>query len=374
MNIRVLVVDDSAVIRKLVSTVLAGDPEIEVVGHASNGDLALRKIPTYKPDLITLDVEMPVMDGIETLRKVRELWPDLPVIMFSVRTQRGAMSTLEALTAGASDYVTKPAQTGSVAESIRQLQEQMIPRIKAQFSPDSSLNRRKLKKQTAEKTTTTTTTAPPETSDRVRARMPIKAVCIGISTGGPQALEQLIPAWPSDMDVPVFIVQHMPKVFTSVMAQRLNENSAITVQEVKGEMDAKPGNVYIAPGGKHMVVHRFGVHLKVGLDDGPPENSCRPSADVLFRSAAKSAGSGVLGVVMTGMGNDALGGCRYVKDAGGLVYVQDESSCVVYGMPKMVVDAGLADGVYPLPQLAPRILECIRESRKPSTEFRANRD
>jgi two-component system chemotaxis response regulator CheB len=342
--VRVLIVDDSAVIRRLLSNLLATDPEIVVAGTAGNGIQALARIPEAKPDLITLDIEMPEMDGLETLVEIRKLYPKLPVIMFSTLTERGATATLDALAKGASDYVTKPSHSGG-SESARELvRDELIRKIKSLCAV--AVPRARLPAVVA-----------PRRSDRPQAR--IDLVAIGTSTGGPNALTALIPQLPADFPVPIVIVQHMPPLFTRLLAERLHALSRLEVREGKEGEKLRPGQVWIAPGDYHMTVARKGPEFVLGLNHDPQENSCRPAVDVLFRSVARTCGANVLGVVLTGMGADGTRGSSEIREAGGEVFVQDEASSVVWGMPGSIVAASLADRIYPLTVMAPEVVRRV---------------
>ncbi|HTV02368.1 MAG TPA: chemotaxis response regulator protein-glutamate methylesterase, partial [Luteitalea sp.] len=352
-RIRVLIVDDAVVVRRLVSDVLGGDPELEVVGVAANGRIALQKIPQVNPDVITMDVEMPDMNGIEAVKALRVDYPRLPVIMFSTLTERGAAATLDALQAGASDYVTKPANVGSVALAQQRVREDLIPKIKSlarqgEVLPPASPRVAR---------TPVAAAAPP--LRRVTATGAPAVLAIGVSTGGPNALAELIPALPATFAVPVVVVQHMPPMFTRLLAERLHAQSALVVREASDGLALAPGTVTIAPGDYHMVVAREGHRAIVRLTQDPPENSCRPAVDPLFRSVVAAYGSRVLAVVLTGMGQDGLRGAELVHEAGGRVLVQDEATSVVWGMPGFVARAGLADRVLPLPELAAEIVRRV---------------
>jgi two-component system chemotaxis response regulator CheB len=350
--IRILVVDDSVVIRKVLSDTLSGDPALEVVGVASDGRIALAKIPLLKPDLITLDIEMPVMDGLQTLAAVRKLYPKLPVIMFSTLTERGAAATLDALSLGASDYATKPSNTGSTAVALERIRIELIPKIKA-LCGIASLKLLPLPRSR------------PPLKGRVRSNSRIEIVAIGTSTGGPNALAEVLPRIPSDFPVPIVVVQHMPPIFTRLLAERLASRSAIPVEEGSADVILTPGHAWIAPGNFHMKVMRAGLSSRLTLNQGPPENSCRPAVDVLFRSVAAAYGANVLEVVMTGMGSDGVLGAQDILDAGGAVIIQDEASSVVWGMPGLVHASGLADAAYPLDHLATEITRRVLHSRAP---------
>lgn len=357
-RIRVLVVDDSVVIRKMLMDVLSDDPDIEVAGVAANGKIALSKIPQTNPDILTMDVEMPEMNGLETLKALREKYPKLPVIMFSTLTERGASATLEALTLGATDYVTKPANVGSVTTAIARIREQLLPKIKTLSGKTPAMPGTVLAPKAR---ATLPFVAKPTAAASASAR--IDAVCIGVSTGGPNALLELMPAFPGDFPVPILIVQHMPPVFTRALADRLAAKSRLRVAEAKTGDIAAPGTAWVAPGGYHLTVRRRGVSLELETNEEPPENSCRPAVDVLFRSVVRACGEHTLGVVLTGMGQDGLRGCEEIKAARGEVFVQDEESSVVWGMPGYVANAALADRVLPLKQMALEIVRRVERDR-----------
>jgi two-component system, chemotaxis family, protein-glutamate methylesterase/glutaminase len=343
-RIRILVVDDSVVIRKLLLDTLAADPALDVVGTASDGRIALLKIPILKPDLITLDIEMPVMDGLETLAALRKLYPKLPVIMFSTLTERGAAATVEALALGASDYVKKvSASNDGLEQAIERTRSELIPKIKALCGRMTPVGLRPppgLRRSTMR-------------SGSNNAR--IEIVAIGASTGGPNALGEVLPRISADFPVPIVVVQHMPPVFTRLLAKRLAESSGISIEEGRAGVTLGPGQAWIAPGNFHMMVRRAGLQWGLELGQGPPENSCRPAVDVLFRSVAHAFGASTLAVVMTGMGTDGTLGAQEIRSAGGDVIIQDEATSVVWGMPGMVHASGLASAAYPIGSLAAEI-------------------
>ena len=340
-KIRVLVVDDSTVIRRLLTDSLSSDPLIEVVGTAAHGRIALAKIPQLNPDVITLDMEMPEMDGIETLVEIRKLYPKLPVVMFSTLTERGATATLDALAKGANDYVTKPANVGSVSVAMQRVREEMIPRLKS-LCPSA----------VAAGTAAPKRIVPRASANGKRALRRIDAVVIGSSTGGPNALQEIIPRLPADFPVPILAVQHMPPIFTRHLADRLNHLSQLTVTEANHGDPVHAGGVWIAPGDFHMKLARVGNEVQVHLDQGIPENSCRPAVDVLFRSAHSLYGGNLLAVVLTGMGQDGTRGCEPIQASGGQILIQDEASSVVWGMPAAVQRAGLETSIQPLSHIA----------------------
>jgi two-component system chemotaxis response regulator CheB len=356
-KIRVLVVDDSVVIRRLVTDVLTSDPRIEVAGIAANGRIALDKITQINPDIITLDVEMPEMDGLQALAVLRKTHPRLPVIMFSTLTERGGLTTLEALSLGASDYVTKPANVGSAAAAMARVREQLIPKIKA-LCGGARASRDKVSAAVPAPARRIPLT--PNGSMRDRR---VEIVAIGTSTGGPNALAELIPQIPGDFPVPIVIVQHMPPIFTKLLAERLSAKSAIEVHEGAAGEDLAASSAWIAPGDYHMVLEKLGMRSRIDLNREPPENSCRPSVDVLFRAVARTYGASVLGVILTGMGQDGVRGCEHIREAGGQIIAQDEATSVVWGMPGFVARAGLADQVLPLEQIAGEIVRRVLHAR-----------
>jgi two-component system chemotaxis response regulator CheB len=349
--LRVLIVDDSVVVRGVIASLLGEDPDLVVVATAADGRQALRKLPQAKPDVLLLDIEMPVMDGFETLKALRDRDSQLPVIMFSSLTERGAAATLDALLLGANDYVSKPGGTAmrDAEAGRRAIREELIPKIK-QFGA----------RQTPR---ATGADAPPAPAHGPMVRQRIDVVAVAVSTGGPKALSQLLPTFVSRCPVPVLIVQHMPPMFTSHLAKRLSSDFDMHVTEAQEGQQLEPGNVYIAPGGRHMCVKRFGSLVRVVLNNDPPVNACRPSADVLFHSVAKVYGAGSLSVVLTGMGNDGLAGCRRLHELGGRIVVQDEQTSVVWGMPGHVARAGLADKILPLDRLGAEIARRVSEQR-----------
>ncbi len=349
-RIRVLVVDDSVVIRRLVADVLEQDPEIEVVGVAANGAIALAQIPHKNPDLVTLDVEMPEMDGLETLRRIRKEYPGTRVVMFSTLTERGAAVTFEALALGADDYVAKASNVGSLHVSMAKLKEELIPKIKQFFLPPSS--------------------APPKPAPAVAPRVgrrprPFRpsVVAIGVSTGGPNALGEIVPLFPSDFALPVLLVQHMPPAFTALLAERLQSVAKLRVKEAVAGEPVESATIYVAPGGYHMEVAWWDGRPVIHLHQGPPENSCRPAVDVLFRSIERVYGGAALAVVLTGMGEDGCRGVEALKARGAYVIAQDEATSVVWGMPGAVVRRGLADAVLPLDRIVPEILARVAARR-----------
>lgn len=348
---RVLVVDDSALMRKIVSDIVLSDPELELVGTAGNGSLALQKIPQLNPDVITLDIEMPEMDGLTAVKLIHAKYPAIKVIMCSTLTARGAEETLEALARGAVDYVTKPSKSSSIQESNGRLSEDLLPKIKAH-------GRRAL---TSAHKSVEPVIRRPAGSPALAKSTSLKVVCIGSSTGGPNALADVFSSFKRPFGLPIVMVQHMPPVFTAMLAQRLNKlNCGVIFHEGAEDMPVEPGHAYIAPGGRHMEVRKKRGQMVVHLHDAPPESSCRPAVDVLFRSVAEEFGGHALAVILTGMGADGCRGCDQLGSLGARVLAQDEKSSVVWGMPGAVARAGLADEILPLPQIGTKIQDIVQ--------------
>jgi len=343
----VLIVDDAVVVRRTLSDAIGSDPDLEVVGTASNGRIALAKFPALKPDVILLDIEMPEMDGLATVSELRKIDPGVPIIMFSALTERGAAATLEALSRGASDYVTKPS-TADVTATQHTISNDVISRIRA-FCHLPDLRSGSTRGE-PRPTSSIPAVRPP------KSQAPIQVVAIGVSTGGPNALADLLPSLPADLPVPVVIAQHMPPMFTSLLAKRLAAKSALPVRECVSGEPLSPGCVVVAPGDFHMVVCREGNAVCLRTHHEPKENFCRPSVDVLFRSVAAVYGARALGVVLTGMERDGFNGCEVLCGLGARIYVQDEASSVVWGMPGFVARAGLADKILPLGQIGAEIV------------------
>jgi len=341
-KIRVLVVDDSVVIRRLVCHALEEDPGIEVVGVAANGRIALSRLAQLAPDVITLDIEMPEMDGLGMLRELRRRDRITPVVMFSTMTERGAAATFDALSLGADDYVTKASNAGSLDVSLANLRHELVPKLRQFFAvagPEVELR-----------------ASSPSAARPFTNRSPRRAVAIGVSTGGPAALAKLVPQFPGDFPLPIFVVQHMPPLFTRLLAERLDTLTPLSVVEgVAGEIPG-PGKVYIAPGDQHMRVVNSDQGPAIALDQGPALNSCRPAVDALFGSLADVYGPAVIAAVLTGMGHDGMTGAQRLAARGCYIMAQDEATSVVWGMPGAVVAAGLANEILPLEDVVPAIL------------------
>ncbi len=349
-KIRVLVVDDSMVIRHILSNELCKDPMLEVVGKAATGKIALSMIEQLKPDVVTMDIEMPEMNGLMAVKEIRKSHTSLPVIMFSGLSQHAARETLEALSYGANDYVTKPTNMKSAALAMQCVRQELIPKIKAHCSIRCA-------SQAADSLSVPTKTQRTSSiASKVKGfQARIDVVAIGVSTGGPNALAEVLPLFPKDFPVPIVIVQHMPPVFTKCLSERLSSKSQIPVHEGVAGATLQPGQAWLAPGDYHMVVVRKRNLIQLELNQDRQENSCRPAVDVLFRSVAQVYGDRALAVVLTGMGQDGLRGCMRIREKGGKVIVQDEASSVVWGMPGAVVHAGLAEKILPLSKIANEI-------------------
>ena len=395
---RVVVADDSALFRRLITTVLASLPEVEVVGQAANGKQALQRVHELTPDLLTLDMEMPELNGLEVLDALQKSGENVAVLIISAFTHQGGRLTIQALQKGAFDFITKPDLSG--LDQIREaLRAELAPRLKAQSLRFKVRNI--LRNSTAaapiHPAASPVHPAPihpaaspihPAASPVHPAAPPIRAasptwmtslegintrmnrlagtikpemVLIGVSTGGPNALAGLLPALPGDLGVPVLIVQHMPPLFTQSLAENLTAKCALQVCEAAHGENLEPNTVYIAPGGRQMrLAPGDGGRKMIQITDDPPENNCRPSVDYLFRSVANQFSGRAMAVILTGMGSDGMLGLRLLKRNGCFVIAQDEPSCVVYGMPKAAVDAGVVDVVLPLEAIAGRIVAAIQ--------------
>jgi two-component system chemotaxis response regulator CheB len=363
MSLRVLVVDDTVVFRRIVTDALGGVPGVEVVGTASNGRLAMSKIAALQPDLITLDIEMPEMNGIEVLEAMAAGGIRAGVIVLSSLTVSGGQLTIRALELGAFDFVTKPEERTPEANQAN-LRAHLLPMVQA-FS-----RRREIRSILRGDRTAVAADVPPPTlaipwmpARRLRRTGP-PMVLIGVSTGGPGALAKLVPGLPADLGAPIFIVQHMPAMFTQPLAASLDKKSAIRVTEARDGEVAQANRVYIAPGGRHMKLSAGPTgEILLRITDDPPENGCRPAVDYLFRSAALHFPGRATAAILTGMGNDGTEGLRMLKRGGCYAIAQDETSSVVFGMPKEAIQAGVIDAVVPLETIAGAIVRSVREGK-----------
>ncbi len=396
---RILIADDSIIFRRFMNDIISSFEDYSVVGQAHNGKVTLQKIQELEPDIVTLDMEMPEIDGIQVLKAIQNLKKKPSVIVVSSLTERGGSLTLKALQLGAFDFITKP-QTGSLETARNELTNILKPRIRAlslrhkvrgilERKPASALVEKTVDADSnllykgqavqsgnvyVDKATSIAEsdvldapkvsiakTVPQEPKMLPIPKIKPQMIVMGVSTGGPNALNYLIPSLPYTIGVPIFIVQHMPPLFTQSLALSLQKKTSMPVVEAQNNTIAKPGCVYIAPGGKHMRIHsNSSDSILIQITDDSPENNCKPSVDYLFRSASQAFPGRALSVILTGMGSDGTLGVRLLKRTGCVSLVQDESSCVVYGMPKSVVDAGLADAVIPLNQLAETITNILR--------------
>jgi two-component system chemotaxis response regulator CheB len=366
MSLRVLIVDDTVLFRRIISDALSGAPGIEVVGTASNGRLAMARIAALQPDLVTLDIEMPEMNGIEVLEAMTAAGSKAGVIMLSSLTVRGGEMTVRALDLGAFDFLTKP-EGGTAETNLALLQTRLLPMIRA-FE-----RRREIR---AILRGESPGSPPPVATPVLRVAAPVPRtvrgprrtgppfVLIGVSTGGPGALAKLLPALPADLGAPVFIVQHMPALFTQPLAVSLDKKSAIRVKEAQDGEAAQPNWAYVAPGGRQMKLTAGPQgEIILRITDDPPENGCQPAADYLFRSAALHFPGRSIAAILTGMGRDGTEGLRMLKRGGCFSIAQDEASCVVFGMPKEAIQAGVVDTVAPLDMIGAAIVQSVREIR-----------
>lgn len=366
-KLKVLIVDDTIVYRKIVSDVLSEIPFVEVVGSAHNGKAALARIATLKPDLLTLDIEMPEMNGIKVLEELKRRRSDVGAVMLSTLTSEGGELTMKALELGAFDFITKPS-AGTLTENRQAIKDAITPILKAFMRSHSihSILYGKAPTKTFKKFVPTPTPSKPIDPPRpVRKPSVIKSrseiVAIGISTGGPKALAEMLPKIPNNVGVPILIVQHMPPVFTQSLANSLNSKCQIQIKEAVHGESIEPNIAYIAPGGKQMKIEAGsnGKNRVIKITDDPPENSCKPSVDYLFRSVADHYVGRATGVIMTGMGSDGTKGLQQMKESGATIIAQNEATCVVYGMPKMPIESGLVDIVVPLNHIALEIIKTI---------------
>ncbi|BCL60631.1 chemotaxis response regulator protein-glutamate methylesterase [Desulfomarina profundi] len=363
-KLSVLVVDDTIVYRKAISDVIEEIPGVELAGVAHNGKIALAKIKTLQPDILTLDIEMPVMNGLEVLQELRAKYPKIGAIMLSTLTAEGSDMTMKALELGAFDFILKP-QTKGQAEGKKAIKQLLQPMLKA-FAQSRGVPA--LRGKTTGTARPSVTKVPPRkftslNRKKTAGKSKSEIVTIGISTGGPNALSQMLPQLPGDLGVPVLIVQHMPPVFTKSLANSLDKKCALHVKEAEDGENILPNVVYIAPGGKQMklVAGLDGQNRRIKLTNDPPENSCKPSVDYLFRSVGDYYVGRTTAVIMTGMGSDGTKGLAVLRDKAAYIIGQDEASCVVYGMPKTPAELGYIDTVVPLNKIAEEIVKSVKK-------------
>ncbi|MGP7960222.1 chemotaxis-specific protein-glutamate methyltransferase CheB [Sanguibacter sp. A247] len=399
MSIRVLVVDDSVVIRRLLVQALESAVDVEVIGTAPDGARALVKAEQLRPDAITMDIEMPQMDGVTAVRELRRRGVHVPIIMFSTLTARGASATLDALAAGASDYVTKPSNVGSLAEALARVADELVPKLRALVGRGSRMSARPSAvgrgaiapapgsragqvapragtSPNARPATTVPTFAglgigatPGSSAGRRAAEVlppapahPVRAVLVGSSTGGPEALSRLLGGLRRPLKVPMLVTQHMPPLFTSQLALRLDRLGPSTVVEASDGDVLRPGHVYIAPGDLHLELSGSATGARVVLSSSEPVNYCRPSVDVMMRSALAVLGPQLMGVMLTGMGQDGAAGAAELVAAGGTMISQDEATSVVWGMPGAVAAAGSTHRILPLDAIADAVMARCEDS------------
>ncbi|MFK7994921.1 MAG: chemotaxis-specific protein-glutamate methyltransferase CheB [Granulosicoccus sp.] len=359
-NKRILVVDDSCLYQRILSDVVNAKEGFEVVGVASNGKVALGMMQELKPDLVTLDILMPEMDGIQTLIELRKKWPSVRTVMVSSLTSEGSDAALDALALGASEYAVKPSSVDGVCNIRTSLAKDLMPKIEALCNVD--VEPVKQKPLSVSRINSKAPDIPTEVRGFTSKAGAIDIVAIGVSTGGPDALAKLLSLLPGDIGVPIVIVQHMPAEFTAKLARRLDAASSLKVVEAQLGDKVRGGTVYIAPGNYHMTLDCIGTDVIINLNRDEPENSCRPSVDPLFRSIPGIYGSKCLGVVLTGMGADGLNGCEVLSAAGCPIIVQDKATSIVWGMPKLVAMAGLAQEEVALDRMADVITGWVRRS------------
>ncbi|MFM9065998.1 MAG: chemotaxis-specific protein-glutamate methyltransferase CheB [Planctomycetota bacterium] len=398
-KMRVLIADDSVVVRRVVTEELGAQPDIEVVGSASNGRSALEKLAQLSPDLVILDIEMPEMDGLTALPQMRKSHPHVPIVMFSSRTIDCAAATIEALARGAADFFAKPQSLGGLEASRQVIRNELIPALRALHAQRKRLQSRLIagakptsnlspsfptatatsaasSSAIASPSPTATSAATKKNSEtwsasglgmgtaiRRESAQRVDLVVLAASTGGPNALVEIFAGLPAQFPVPLLIVQHMPPMFTQMLAERLTKTSKIPTFEAQSGTHLEPGKAWIAPGDYHVVVGREAGRWQLNVNQEPPENACRPAADPLLRSVSRSHGKHCLAVILTGMGQDGLRGCESLQSVGGQIIVQDEASSVVWGMPGYVAKASLAERVLPLPLIAAEIVRRVRHER-----------
>lgn len=360
--VRVLVVDDSAFMRKAIAIMLESDPSIEVVGMANNGEEGVEKVEQLNPDLVTMDIEMPRMDGLTALREIMQRHP-VPVMMVSSVTTEGAEATLQALELGAVDFI--PKQSSYVSLDIVKIKEELLQKIKSIARRKHilmAMHRQRLRGSSAPAVTLRRPVAPaPRVSVATpvilgKRSHPVGIIAIGSSTGGPPALQSVLTQLPRNLPVGVVVAQHMPPTFTKSLAERLDTLTALTVREARDREILEPGTVLIAPGGMHLTVKKLGSRATVSVSEHPRDTLYHPCVDLLMSSVAESFQQASLSVILTGMGANGLDGVRRIKQAGGVVIAQDEATSVVYGMPRAVIEADLADHVAPIENIAGEIL------------------
>jgi len=373
---RILIVDDSSLYQRILSDVISSSAGLEVVGIASNGKIALGMMDELRPDLVTLDILMPEMDGIQTLVQLRKDWPSVKTVMISSLTSEGSDAALDALALGASEYAVKPGSAGGIDKIRTDFKNDLLPKVEALCNIDSTPGPVAVSSAAGVRDISRTHPTPARKMEQEKPMTSgsIQIVAIGVSTGGPDALTKMLSGLPADIGVPIVIVQHMPAQFTAKLAKRLDTASALTVVEAQLGDRIRGGTVYIAPGDFHMTLDRDGSDVVINLNRDEPENSCRPSVDPLFRSLPAIFGSNCLGVILTGMGADGLNGCEALAAANCPIVVQDKASSIVWGMPKLVSMAGLAQEEVPLDRMAEVVTAWVKRVSPVYPDAAANSD
>jgi two-component system chemotaxis response regulator CheB len=361
--IRLMVIDEEVLVRQLISRVLSDDKQIEIVGTYSSISNISDTISKAEPDIVLLDISGKKVNGMDTLAEINRLFPLLPVVVLSERTEHGASKALEAVEDGAWDFITKPEKQGIILFADRHFRKRIGPAIKSAVKAHrllwEDIQEKKVKGRVKEITS----------FQEIPVKQKIDIVVMGGCSGGPKALLNIIPRLPADFPVPVIISQHMPKIYTKVFAEKLNKVSHIQVDEAYAGARLQSGQVWIAPGGYHIMIKSNGLEDVISLHKGPRENTCRPSIDILFRSAADVFGSHVLGVLLSGRGRDGVLGSRYIHSNGGQILVQDRSSSLTWELPELIVNMDLAHGILPLDQMAEGIIDVVTESQEVSVGY-----
>jgi two-component system, chemotaxis family, protein-glutamate methylesterase/glutaminase len=353
-SIRVLIVDDSSAVRRMVTKALSGDASIEVVGAEPDGERALARLARDLPDVVILDLEMPGLGGLAVLAEIRERHPQLPVIVFSASTRKGAGATLEALWLGANDCVAKP-RSRDAAVAMEQVRRELVPRVRGICGPVGASLRG----------AAVPLSSPPDPSRPPQPKhAAVEVVVVGASTGGPRALATFFQSLPAALPVPILVVQHMPAFFTRHLADGLRARSGYAIDEARDGLRLEPGRAWLAPGDHHMRAQRSSGAVRLVLDQGPPMNGCRPSLDPLLASVVAEYGAGALAVILTGMGQDGLKGCQELRAAGGAILAQDKETSAVWGMPGAVTRAGIVDAVLPPAMLAEEVARRVARRRE----------
>lgn len=360
-TLKILIVDDSFTYRMILRRVVKGIPDTEIVGMVDDGEQGLEEIRRIKPHVVLLDLLLPGIDGLEVLRRIRQRKLDTDVIMISGMSQDSADLTMKALDLGALDFIAKPAGASS-SSSLQELTDSLIPLLnvsRQRLAPGKAKRALNVPSRQEVVEARRDAAAPPKAAPKAARLEQVQLLAVGCSTGGPGALKQLVATLPAHFPVPIVVVQHMPPAFTASLAQQLDAVAPIKVVEGREGMKLEPGKMIIAPGGYHMVIRGKPDQARVTLDLTPPVHNCRPAVDVMFQSVVKVFGGRLMGLLLTGMGQDGANGCGEIRGAGGHVLVQDEATSVVWGMPGTAASRGFANEILPLPKIGPRVLELL---------------